>query len=123
MRSAGLGTLLVAAFCLASFAASAQDQPPLQSSFTGLIAKDYEIKTVTLVPLEVAKRATESVKTDTIIVTLQNKQSVAVCYIAFANWAFMNKTSLDTPTLCEIREGATAEPQSTSNPPPPGTTP
>ncbi|MFA7306264.1 MAG: hypothetical protein WC026_06275 [Hyphomicrobium sp.] len=123
MRSAGLGTLLVAAFCLASSAASAQDQPPLQSSFTGLIAKDYEIKTVTLVPLEVAKRATESVKTDTIIVTLQNKQSVAVCYIAFANWAFMNKTSLDTPTLCEIREGAAAEPQSTSNPPPPGTTP
>ena len=123
MRSAGLGTLLVAAFCWASFAASAQDQPPLQSSFTGLIAKDYEIKTVTLVPLEVAKRATESVKTDTIIVTLQNKQSVAVCYIAFANWAFMNKTSLDTPTLCEIREGAAAEPQSTSNPPPPGTTP
>jgi hypothetical protein len=123
MRSAGLGTLLVAAVCLASSAASAQDQQPLQSSFTALIAKDYEIKSVTLVPLEVAKRATESVKTDTVVVTLQNKQSVAVCYIAFANWAFMNKTSLDTPTLCEVREGAVAEPQSTSNPPPPGTTP
>lgn len=123
MRSAGLGTLLVAAVSLASSAASAQDQSLLQSSFTSLLAKDYEIKSVTLVPLEVAKRATELVKTDTVIVTLQNKQSVAVCYIAFANWAFMNKTSLDTPTLCEVREGAVAEPQSTSNPPPPGTTP
>jgi hypothetical protein len=36
-------------------------------------------------------------------VTLQNKKSVAVCYVAFANWAFMNKTSLDTATLCEVR--------------------
>jgi hypothetical protein len=69
------------------------------------------------VPLEVAKRATESVKTDTVIVTLQNKQSVAVCYIAFANWAFMNKTSLDTPTLCEVREGATAPAEATTPPP------
>lgn len=122
MRSAGLGTLLVAAFCLASTAAGAQDLP-LQSSFTSLLAKDYEVKSVTLVPLEVAKRATESVKTDTVIVTLQSKQSVAVCYIAFANWAFMNKTSLDTPTLCEVRDASAPEPQSTPSPPPPGTTP
>ena len=124
MRSTGLGTLLVAALGLASSGAWAQDQPPLQSSFTALLSKDYEVKSVTLVPLEVAKRATESVKTDTVIVTLQNKQSVAVCYIAFANWAFMNKTSLDTPTLCEVREGSTPEAASTSaTPPPPGTTP
>jgi hypothetical protein len=99
--------------------ASAQDQQPQQSSFTALLAKDYEVKAVTLVPLEVAKRATESVKTDTVVVTLQNKQSVAVCYIAFANWAFMNRTSLDTPTLCEVREGSAPA----ANPPPPGTTP
>lgn len=120
MRSTGFGTLLVAALGLASSGAWAQDQP-LQSSFTALLAKDYEVKNVTLVPLEVAKRATESVKTDTVIVTLQNKQSVAVCYIAFANWAFMNKTSLDTPTLCEVREGAA--PEAPPTPPAPGTTP
>jgi hypothetical protein len=127
MRSTGLGTLLVAALGLASSSGAwAQDQPPLQSSFTALLSKDYEVKSVTLVPLEVAKRATESVKTDTVIVTLQNKQSVAVCYIAFANWAFMNKTSLDTPTLCEVREGSAPEAASTSTPPTPpspGTTP
>lgn len=123
MRSTGLGTLLVAALGFASSGAWAQDQP-LQSSFTALLAKDYEVKTVTLVPLEVAKRATESVKTDTVIVTLQSKQSVAVCYIAFANWAFMNKTSLDTPTLCEVREGSAPEtPPTAPTPPPPGTTP
>jgi hypothetical protein len=123
MRSTGLGTLLVAALGFASSGAWAQDQP-LQSSFTALLAKDYEVKNVTLVPLEVAKRATESVKTDTVIVTLQSKQSVAVCYIAFANWAFMNKTSLDTPTLCEVREGSAPEtPPTAPTPPPPGTTP
>jgi|SRR6476661_2709294 hypothetical protein len=104
MRSAGLGTLFFAAFMSAASGAFADDPPSqLQSSFTALLAKDYEVKSVTLVPLEVAKRATETVKTDTVLVTLQNKQSVAVCYIAFANWAFMNKTSLDTPTLCEVR--------------------
>jgi hypothetical protein len=124
MRSTGLGTLLVAALGFASSGAWAQDQP-LQSSFTALLAKDYEVKNVTLVPLEVAKRATESVKTDTVIVTLQSKQSVAVCYIAFANWAFMNKTSLDTPTLCEVREGAAAAAPAEATTPstPPATTP
>ncbi|HEY8193463.1 MAG TPA: hypothetical protein VIF13_00290 [Hyphomicrobium sp.] len=104
MRSAGLGTLFFAAFMSAASGAFADDPAPqLQSSFTALLTKDYEVKSVTLVPLEVAKRATETVKTDTVLVTLQNKQSVAVCYIAFTNWAFMNKTSLDTPTLCEVR--------------------
>jgi hypothetical protein len=119
MRSAGLGTLFFAALGLFSSNALAQEQPQ-QSSFTSLLSKDYEVKAVTLVPLEVAKRATESVKTDTVVVTLQNKQSVAVCYIAFANWAFMNRSSLDTPTLCEVREG-TAPPA--ANSPPSGTTP
>lgn len=106
MRSAGLGTLFFAALMAAASGALADDPAPQQqqqSSFTALLTKDYEVKSVTLVPLEVAKRATETVKTDTVLVTLQNKQSVAVCYIAFANWAFMNKTSLDTPTLCEVR--------------------
>jgi hypothetical protein len=103
MRSAGLGTLFFAAFMSAASGAFADDPPQQQSSFTALLTKDYEVKSVTLVPLEVARRATETVKTDTVLVTLQNKQSVAVCYIAFANWAFMNKTSLDTPTLCEVR--------------------
>jgi len=108
MRRTGLGTLLVAALGSAASGALAQDHSP-QSSFTALLAKDYEVKSVTIVPLEIAKRATESVKTDTVLVTLQNKQSVAVCYVAFANWAFMNKTSLETPTLCEVREGAAPE--------------
>jgi len=118
MRSAGLRILFVASLGLMSTAAWAQE-PPQQSSFTALLAKDYEVKAVTLVPLEVAKRATASVKTDTVVVTLQNKQSVAVCYIAFANWAFMNRSSLDTPTLCEVREGSATP----ASPPPPGTTP
>lgn len=122
MRSASLGTLFFAALATVSSCAWAQEQPP-QSSFTALLAKDYEVKSVTLVPLDVAKRATESVKTDTILVTLQNKQSVAVCYIAFANWAFMNKTSLDTPTLCEVREGAAAAPTEVTTPPAASTPP
>jgi hypothetical protein len=124
MRSASLGTLFFAALATVGSSAWAQEQPP-QSSFTGLLAKDYEVKAVTLVPLDVAKRATESVKTDTVVVTLQNKQSVAVCYIAFANWAFMNKTSLDTPTLCEVREGAAAAAPAEATTPstPPAATP
>ncbi|MET0640666.1 MAG: hypothetical protein ABWZ19_11680, partial [Hyphomicrobium sp.] len=41
--------------------------------------------------------------------TLQKQDTVAVCYIAFANWAFMNKTSLDSSTLCEVRTSGTEE--------------
>jgi hypothetical protein len=99
MRSARFGMSVVAALGLLPAGAFADEQ----ASFTSLISKGFEIKSVTLVPLDIAKRATESVKTDTVIVTLQNQSSVAVCYIAFANWAYMNKTSLETPTLCEVR--------------------
>jgi hypothetical protein len=99
MRKAGIATLLLAAACLISSGAAADDQ----QSFTSLVAKGFEVRSVVLVPLEVGKRASKNVTTDTIIVTLQNSTSVAVCYVAFANWAFMNKASLDTPTLCEVR--------------------
>jgi hypothetical protein len=99
MRNAGLKTLLFIAATLVSITASAAEQ----KSFTDLVAKGFEVRSVVLVPLEVAKRASENVTTDTVLVTLQHKKSVAVCYIALANWAYMNKASLDTPTLCEVR--------------------
>ena len=99
MQRAGFATFLLAATVAVSTSASAEDQ----QSFTALVDKGFEVKSVMLVPLDVAKRATKSVTTDTVIVTLQSKSSVAVCYVAFANWAFMNKTSLGTPTLCEVR--------------------
>ncbi|MFT3731974.1 MAG: hypothetical protein QM780_11230 [Hyphomicrobium sp.] len=98
---------LATAAALVSSPVSADDR--LQSSFTELVGKGFEVKSVTLIPLEVAKRVTEKVKTDNVIVTLQKQEAVAVCYIAFANWAFMNKTSLDSPTLCEVRASTTEE--------------
>jgi hypothetical protein len=99
MRGAGLGTLLFAVASMLCASALAEDQ----KSFSALIAKGFEVKSVVVFPVDMAKRASENVTTDTVLVTLQNKKSVAVCYIAFANWAFMNKASLDTPTLCEVR--------------------
>jgi hypothetical protein len=136
MRSISLGLVFAAAAALISAPASADDR--LQSSFTALIGKGFDVKSVTLIPLEVAKRVTEKVRTDNVVVTLQKEETVAVCYIAFANWAFMNKSSLNTPTLCEVRTSPTAEASSTepapttetppaadapANPPAPGTTP
>jgi hypothetical protein len=109
---------------LVSATASADDR--LQSSFTALVAKGFEIKSVTLIPLDVARRVTDKVKTDNVIVTLQKSETVAVCYVAFANWAFMNKASLDSATLCEVRTSASEEsaappaaPSSTSSTEPP----
>jgi len=99
MRGTHIATLLLATAGLFSASALADEQ----KSFTALIAKGFEVKSVVLVPLDIAKRAQESVTTDTIIVTLQDKKSVAVCYVAFENWIFMNKASLDAPTLCEVR--------------------
>jgi hypothetical protein len=125
MRSIGLGLVFATAMGLVSATASADNG--LQSSFTGLVAKGFEVKSVTLIPLEVAKRVTDKVRTDNVIVTLQKDETVAVCYVAFANWAFMNKASLDSPTLCEVRTPPTeasaappaAAPSSTSSTEPP----
>ena len=107
MRSIGLGLVFATSMGLVSATASADDR--LQSSFTGLVAKGFEVKSVTLIPLDVAKRVTDKVRTDNVVVTLQKNEAVAVCYVAFANWAFMNKASLDSPTLCEVRSAATEE--------------
>lgn len=114
MRNIGLGLVFATAAALISAPASADDR--LQSSFTALVGKGFEVKSVTLIPLEVAKRVTEKVKTDNVIVTLQKQETVAVCYVAFANWAFMNKASLDSSTLCEVRSSPTEE--SSAAPPP-----
>jgi hypothetical protein len=120
MRSIGPG-LAIAAITftaiggLSSTLASADER--MQSSFTALVGDGFEVKSVTLIPLEVAKRVTEKVKTDNVVVTLQNKDAVAVCYVAFANWAFMNKASLDSATLCEVRSAATAESAAPPSPP------
>src|SRR5262249_25120298 len=107
MRNISLGLVFATAAALISAPASADDR--LQSSFTALVGKGFEVKSVTLIPLEVAKRVTEKVRTDNVVVTLQKQESVAVCYIAFANWAFMNKASLDSSTLCEVRSSPTDE--------------
>lgn len=112
MRNIGPG-LAIAAITFAaiggSFSTQASADERMQSSFTALLSEGFEVKSVTLIPLEVAKRVTEKVKTDNVVVTLQNKDAVAVCYVAFANWAFMNKASLDSATLCEVRSAAVAE--------------
>jgi hypothetical protein len=140
MRAISLGLAFATAAALLSTPAYADER--LQSSFTALVGKGYEVKSVTLIPLEVAKRVTEKVKTDNVVVTLQKQESVAVCYVAFANWAFMNKASLDSSTLCEVRSSPTEEsaappaapsepapaqaatpPADTTTPPASGTTP
>ena len=121
MRSIGPGLVFAVTMGLLPITASADERT--QSSFTALIAKGFEVKSVTLIPLDVAKRVTEKVKTDNVIVTLQNKEAVAVCYVAFANWAFMNKTSLDSSTLCEVRSATSEESAAPPSAPAPSPTP
>ncbi len=119
MRSLKLGLLFATAAAFISTSASADDR--LQSSFTNLLARGFQIKSVTLIPLEVAKRVTDKVRTDNVIVTLQKEEAAAVCYVAFANWAFMNKASLDSPTLCEVRSSLAAAEVATPPTPAPTT--
>jgi hypothetical protein len=119
MRSMRSGFLFAAA--IASLCGPARADERLQASFTSLVGKGFEIKSVTLIPLEVAKRVTDKVRTDNVVVTLQKQDTVAVCYIAFANWAFMNKASLDSATLCEVRSSMAEE--SAAPPPPAAETP
>ena len=51
MRNAGIRTLLVAVASLIAVSASADEQ----KSFMALMAKGFEIKSVVLVPLDIAK--------------------------------------------------------------------
>jgi hypothetical protein len=117
MRSINLGLLFASAAAFLPALASADEQS--QSSFTALIGKGFEVKSVTLVPLDVAKRMMDKVRTDNVIVTLQKQETVAVCYIAFVNWALMTKASLASSTLCEVRSSPTEESAAQPAPPEP----
>lgn len=72
------------------------------SSFNELVSTGYEIKTVTLIPIEVAKREQADVGTDTVAVTLQKGGSIAVCYFSLGNWLSANKKSLGNAAQCAI---------------------
>jgi hypothetical protein len=75
--------------------ASAQAQE--QQSVKSLLGKGYDIKAVTFFRGE----ATEN--REAFLVTLQKEKSVAVCYMAAANWISLATTALDDSKRCDVR--------------------
>ena len=91
---------IAAAFLLAgTLPALTQSQT---NSFSALTGQGYEIKAVTLVPLEVAQRGDASITSDTVAITLQKDASTAVCYFSWANWLAMAKASLEATDRCAL---------------------
>jgi hypothetical protein len=68
-----------------------------QQSFKSLMSKGYDIKAVTFLHGE----ATEN--REAFLITLQKEKSVAVCYMAAANWISLANTSLEDAKRCDVR--------------------
>ena len=83
----------------ASVTVHAQDQ----QSFRSLISNGYEIKAVTVVPHEIAKRYADSTTTDTVLVTMQRQRNVAVCYFSFGSWVTLLQASIEDGARCDVR--------------------
>lgn len=99
MRKAGI----LISTLVSLFAAAIPARAEGQQSFTSLISGGFEVKSVLFVPLDIAKKVSPDAASDTVVVTLQGKTSVAVCYLALTNWIVMNKSSLENPAICEVR--------------------
>ena len=91
-----------AAILVSSSLVAASPNTPETKAFNALVAEGYEVKAVTLVPLEVAKREQANLNADAVAVTLQKGGSVAVCYFGFGNWIALNKASLANPAQCAV---------------------
>ena len=84
----GLACALAASNC------GAQEQ---QQSFKALIGKGFEIKSVTFAHGESTDNR------DSVIVTLQNGKSVAVCFFAAVNWINLSTNALEDGKRCDVR--------------------
>jgi hypothetical protein len=74
-----------------------------QAAFADLTSQGYEIKAVTLLPLDAAQRVDHNVTFDTVLVTLQKSASVAVCEFPLVNWINMKADTLADARLCDAR--------------------
>lgn len=98
------GRLISAAAALVMAAAAAQ--PALAQdtqSFKALATQGFEVKSVALVPVDVAKRLNEANRDDSVVVTLQKGNAVATCFYAVANWINLSTASLENGDRCILR--------------------
>jgi len=68
-----------------------------QQSFRSLMARGYDIKSVTFAKGE----STEN--REVFVVTLQRERSVAGCFFSAANWINLSGTTLDDSKRCDVR--------------------
>jgi hypothetical protein len=94
--------LLLSVFLTLSIVAPARAADDTQS-FRALTGQGFEIKAVTLVPLEAAQRGNSAVNYDTVFITLQKGAAIAVCYYSMVNWVNAEPASLDNAEQCEVR--------------------
>ena len=84
---------IAALLFLAGAPAHAQEQQSVKS----LLGKGYDIKAVTFV------RGDATENKEAFLITLQKEKSVAVCYMAAANWINLAPTALDDSKRCDVR--------------------
>jgi hypothetical protein len=89
--------LLPIAVGLACAVAASDCRAQEQQSFKALIGKGFEIKSVTFAHGESTDNR------DSVIVTLQNGKSVAVCFFAAVNWINLSTNALEDGKRCDVR--------------------
>ncbi len=90
-------TRLLASAVALLFIAQADCLAQEQQSFRSLMARGYDIKSVTFVKGE----STEN--REVFVVTLQRERSVAVCFFSAANWINLSGSTLDDSKRCDVR--------------------
>jgi hypothetical protein len=94
---------IVVTLATAAAVLPAQAQTQERQSFRALLAAGYDIKNVSIIPIEVSKRYDDKSSTDTVAITLQRPKSVAVCYLNLSNWINLLSASLEDNTRCDVR--------------------
>jgi len=90
-------TAFAVALALIGFAHTPDCRAQEQQSFKSIIARGFEIKSVTFL------RGDTTENREVILVTLQKDKSVAVCYFAATSWVNLSSAALEDSKRCDIR--------------------
>ena len=94
--------LFLAASLLSVYGAAAAETPT-RTSIKDLIAQGYQIVDTSSLPIESVQNMTPGTNFPETIVTLQKKNSVAVCIFSTAGWFQLEEASVTHESSCDYR--------------------
>jgi len=87
-------------------APAAKETRPRTGSVQSLLAAGFEIRAVTPLGLEAARRINAEIESEALLVTLQRGPALAVCFVSVPGWAFLREAAVNVPQNCDLRDFA-----------------